>query len=406
MSFIELKNLVKQYPKQSVKAVDQLNLTIDQGDFVVLVGPSGCGKSTTLRMLAGLEEISSGEFYFENQLYNQLSPQQRGFAMVFQNYALYPHLSVYENIAFSLRIRHVKKALLDAKVREVAQLLELSPLLSRYPSQLSGGQKQRVAIGSAIVRDPQLFLMDEPLSNLDAKLREQMRMVIARLHQELKTTVVYVTHDQVEAMTLGSKIVVMNKGKIQQVASPSLLYENPVNMFTASFIGSPAINFIEVAMVHRPSGYQLISGSSLLRLSDQQGERLAARGFAHDSFILGVRPGAITPVPADQEADMRVRITARELLGSKMILYTENAKSRLTVLSPVNYQLASGQEIGLRLDLVKALAFDPHSQENLFPASDPVDSSSSLPGSGSSPAAIKLPQATSLPSPALAGQDL
>ncbi len=368
MPFIELKNLVKIYDKHTDKAVNQLNLQIDQGDFVVLVGPSGCGKSTTLRMLAGLEEITDGAFYFQDQLYNHLSPQQRGFAMVFQNYALYPHLTVYENMAFSLRIRKEKKADLDRKVRQAADLLELSDLLTRYPSQLSGGQKQRVAIGSAIVRKPQLFLMDEPLSNLDAKLRDQMRMVIARLHKSLQTTVVYVTHDQVEAMTLGNKIVVMNQGKVQQVASPAWLYQNPANMFTASFIGSPAINFLEVEMVKRPSGYQLISGNALLHLSDQQGERLARRGFDRSSFILGVRPGAISTVPADSDADMRVKIVGRELLGGKMILYTENAKSRLTVLTPVNYDLVRGQEIGLCLDLVKALAFDPHSQENLFPS--------------------------------------
>lgn len=366
MSFIELKNLGKSYDKQRSKAVSDVNLTIDKGDFVVLVGPSGCGKSTTLRMLAGLEEITDGEFYFEGQLYNQLSPQQRGFAMVFQNYALYPHLTVYENIAFPLRIRKLKKTELDAKVRQAAELLELSGLLSRRPAELSGGQKQRVAIGSAIVRDPHLFLMDEPLSNLDAKLREQMRRVIASLHQSLGTTVVYVTHDQVEAMTLGSKIVVMNRGKVQQVDSPSQLYQHPANMFTASFIGSPSINFLEVNMLKRPDAYQLISGPSILRLTNQQGERLAQRGFSEAPFILGVRPGDISLVPTNGQEDMRVKIISRELLGAKMVLYTENKHSRLTVLSPVNYELSSGQEIGLRLDLVKALAFDSQSEENLF----------------------------------------
>ena len=286
--------------------------------------------------------------------------------MVFQNYALYPHMTVYENIAFPLRIRKLKKPELDAKVQQAAELLELSALLSRHPAELSGGQKQRVAIGSAIVRHPQLFLMDEPLSNLDAKLREQMRRVIASLHQSLGTTVVYVTHDQVEAMTLGNKIVVMNKGKVQQVDTPSRLYQHPANRFTASFIGSPSINFLEVKMLKRPGAYQLISGSSILHLTNQQGERLAQRGFAEAPFILGVRPGDIRLVPPDGQEDMRVKIISRELLGAKMALYTENKQSRLSVLSPVNYELFSGQEIGLRFNLVKALAFDPRSEENLF----------------------------------------
>lgn len=364
---IELNDVVKTYPGNPRNAVEHLNLTIDEGDFVVLVGPSGCGKSTTLRMIAGLEEITAGEFYYEGELYNHLTPQQRKFSMVFQNYALYPHMNVYNNIAFSLQIRNEKRKSVQEKVLRAAELLELSDLLDRYPSQLSGGQKQRVAIGSAIVREPRLFLMDEPLSNLDAKLREQMREVIARLHQELKTTIIYVTHDQVEAMTLGTKIVVMNEGIVQQIAPPSILYNHPLNLFTASFIGSPQMNFLKVELLRRPDHFCLIYENSLFHLTDAQGERLIQRGFGEKPFLLGVRPGAITPVPLDGNEDVHVEIMARELLGGKMILYTQAENTEITVLTPVDYNLSSGQKIGLKFDLVKALAFDPQNQENLFP---------------------------------------
>ena len=243
MANLALRNVCKSYPN-GFHAVKDFNLDIRDGEFIIFVGPSGCGKSTTLRMIAGLEDITSGELWIDDQLVNFLEPKNRDLSMVFQNYALYPHMSVYDNMAFSLKIRKMDKKEISRRVHEAARLLEIEHLLDRKPGALSGGQKQRVAIGSVIVRQPKAYLMDEPLSNLDAKLRTQMRVELSRIHSRLNATIIYVTHDQVEAMTLGTRIVVMKAGVIQQVAAPSDLYQNPVHQFVAGFIGSPAINFI------------------------------------------------------------------------------------------------------------------------------------------------------------------
>ena len=245
MAFIDLKNISKQYSSSSNRVVNNVNLEVQEGEFLVLVGPSGCGKSTTLRMIAGLEEISEGEIYIDGKLVNNIPPKDRDIAMVFQNYALYPHMSVFENLAFGLKLRKLKKEEIKERVNYAAKILEIEDLLDRKPKQLSGGQRQRVAVGRAIVRNPKVFLFDEPLSNLDAKLRVQMRVEISRLHQRLETTVVYVTHDQVEAMTMGDRIVVMKDGVVQQVDMPLNIYNNPSNKFVAGFIGSPAMNFLD-----------------------------------------------------------------------------------------------------------------------------------------------------------------
>ena len=244
MSSLSLKNICKKYPN-GFEAVKDFNLEIEDKEFIIFVGPSGCGKSTTLRMVAGLEDISSGELYIDGKLVNDVEPKDRDIAMVFQNYALYPHMTVYDNMAFGLKLRKVPKDEIDKKVREAAEILDLSALLDRKPKALSGGQRQRVAMGRAIVRKPKVFLMDEPLSNLDAKLRVQMRIEIAKLHQNLGTTIIYVTHDQTEAMTLGTRIVVMKAGIVQQVDTPQNLYEKPANLFVAGFMGSPQMNFLD-----------------------------------------------------------------------------------------------------------------------------------------------------------------
>src|SRR3989339_2202524 len=274
MAEVTLKNVTKVYEGGQVAAKD-ININVHDKEFVVLVGPSGCGKSTTLRMIAGLEEITSGELFIDNKKVNDVSPKDRDIAMVFQNYALYPHMTVYENMAFGLKLRKFDKAEIKKRVNEAAKILDLEPYLERKPKALSGGQRQRVAVGRAIVRKPKVFLFDEPLSNLDAKLRVQMRTELARLHHQLETTVVYVTHDQTEAMTLGNRIVVMKDGIVQQVDSPLNLYNNPVNQFVAGFIGSPAMNFIEGKIVHE-NGLTFKSKEKFLtlKLNESLGERL------------------------------------------------------------------------------------------------------------------------------------
>src|SRR5262245_27076989 len=283
MAQVVLKDLVKKFDE--VVAVREVNLTIKDQEFMVLVGPSGCGKSTTLRMIAGLEEISSGEIFIGERLVNDLPPKDRDIAMVFQNYALYPHMTVYDNMAFGLKMRKFPKPEIDKRVREAAQMLGIQDLLSRKPRQLSGGQRQRVAVGRAIVRHPQVFLFDEPLSNLDAKLRVQMRVELKRLHERLETTAIYVTHDQVEAMTLGTRVVVMKDGYVQQVGEPLELYGKPANKFVAGFIGSPAMNFVDVTV---SDGWAQAEG---LRIKVPAG--FASRIPSGKKLTLGVRPEAL-----------------------------------------------------------------------------------------------------------------
>ncbi|MDO5389391.1 MAG: sn-glycerol-3-phosphate ABC transporter ATP-binding protein UgpC, partial [Clostridia bacterium] len=289
MAELKLKNIVKKYPNGFV-AVKNFNLDIEDKEFIIFVGPSGCGKSTTLRMIAGLEEISSGELWIGDKLCNTVDPKNRDIAMVFQNYALYPHMTVYDNMAFALKLRKVPKAEIDKKVREAAKILDIDHLLDRKPKALSGGQRQRVAMGRAIVRSPKVFLMDEPLSNLDAKLRVQMRSEISKLHQKLQTTFIYVTHDQTEAMTLGTRIVVLKDGVIQQVDTPQNLYNKPENLFVAGFIGSPQMNFINATVAKSGSDVTVNFGEYSLKLPEYKTKALIDGGYVGKEVTIGIRP--------------------------------------------------------------------------------------------------------------------
>jgi len=322
MAEVRFENVSKVY-EGNVHAVTDVSLTVEDGSLLVLVGPSGCGKSTTLRMVAGLEEITSGRIYIGGQLVNDVLPKDRDIAMVFQNYALYPHMSVYNNMAFGLKLRKYPRDEIDRRVREAAELLEITPLLSRRPRELSGGQAQRVAVGRAIVRHPKVFLFDEPLSNLDAKLRVQMRVEIARLHERLGTTMIYVTHDQVEAMTLGDKVAVMKDGYVMQVDEPLGLYDRPVNQFVAGFIGSPPMNFIEGRLQRRDGSLHFISPDIELKLSPAMERAVADRD--EREVVLGIRPEDIHDARFFTGADpANVKVLSTEVvepLGAETLVY-------------------------------------------------------------------------------------
>jgi multiple sugar transport system ATP-binding protein len=329
-------NEVNKVYDNGFHAVTDLSLDIKDGEFLVLVGPSGCGKTTALRMVAGLEEISGGELFIGERIVNKLTPKERDVAMVFQNYALYPHLSVYENIAFGLRLRKEPKEEVHKRVAWAAKMLDLTPYLDRKPKQLSGGQRQRVAMGRAIVRQPQVFLMDEPLSNLDAKLRVQMRADIAQLQHDLETTTIYVTHDQVEAMTMGDRVAVMRKGELQQVADPQTLYDRPVNLFVGGFIGSPSMNMVEATLEARNGGYVAKVGSQTVKIgSEELAARPALAGYAGKEVVLGIRPEDLedatlaTSTPDDQRLQGTTELT--EALGSEiMVHFAIDAKHAVT----------------------------------------------------------------------------
>jgi multiple sugar transport system ATP-binding protein len=322
---VEFSDVAKVFP-DGTRAVSDLNLDTRDGEFMVLVGPSGCGKTTALRMVAGLEEISEGEIKIGDRVVNQIPSRDRDIAMVFQSYALYPHLSVYDNIAFSLRLRKEPKGEIDKRVREAARILDLEPFLDRKPRALSGGQRQRVAMGRAIVRQPAAFLMDEPLSNLDAKLRVQMRAEISKLQRDIGVTTIYVTHDQVEAMTMGDRVAVMRKGELQQVAPPQELYDRPVNLFVGGFIGSPAMNLLEATLERANGGMQAVLGSQRLAIDD---EVLAARPLLKEyegkTVVLGIRPEQLedAEIARESPADRRIRgeVELREALGSELMVH-------------------------------------------------------------------------------------
>jgi multiple sugar transport system ATP-binding protein len=325
MAEIDFNHVSKVYGNDVV-AVRDLNLKIDEGEFVVLVGPSGCGKTTALRMVAGLEEISDGEIRIGERVVNELAPRDRDIAMVFQNYALYPHKSVYENLAFGLRMRKVPKVEQREKVEEIARVLGLSDMLQRRPAHLSGGQRQRVAMGRAIVREPKAFLMDEPLSNLDAKLRVQMRAEIARIQQALKVTTLYVTHDQVEAMTMGHRVAVMRDGILQQVDTPQRLYDAPTNLFVASFVGSPPMNLMEAAVEREGSLFVCKIGDARLELpADVVAERPALADFAGRRVAIGIRPEDVREASGWDGARLRGRILLVEALGAEQLVHIEIA---------------------------------------------------------------------------------
>ena len=318
------------------RAVNDIDLEIQDGEFMVLVGPSGCGKTTALRMVAGLEEISEGQLKIGERVVNQLAPRDRDIAMVFQSYALYPHLTVYDNIAFSLRLRKTPKAEIDTRVKEAARILGLEQFLDRKPRALSGGQRQRVAMGRAIVRQPQAFLMDEPLSNLDAKLRVQMRAEISGIQRKLETTTIYVTHDQVEAMTMGDRVAVIRKGELQQVDTPQVLYDRPVNLFVGGFIGSPAMNLLEATVEAENGGLAVRAGDQRITLDDETlKDRPALKAYEGRQVVLGIRPEDLEDAALEQVAPgdkrMRARVELREALGSEILVhFTVEARPAVT----------------------------------------------------------------------------
>ncbi|MCC2727383.1 MULTISPECIES: ABC transporter ATP-binding protein [Blautia] len=376
MSEIALRNVCKQFDSEHY-GVKDFNLDIHDKEFVIFVGPSGCGKSTTLRIIAGLEEITDGELWIDGEFSNYLEPKERGMSMVFQNYALYPNMTVYGNMAYALKIRKLPKDEIDRKVHEVAKILEIEQLLDRKPAALSGGQKQRVAIGSAIIRKPKAFLMDEPLSNLDAKLRAQMRVELVKLHKQLDTTIIYVTHDQTEAMTLGTKIVVMKDGLIQQVGAPQNIYDNPVNLFVAGFLGSPSMNFFRCtvkAEENNRTALFLDDAKTVKKvyLDGTRGKQIADR-YNGRHVILGIRPEDIYELAEakklgieNESVDVDEPVVNREMLGAEVILYFDEQGKTLAVrLSPEN-QTQVGEKVSLYFDMEKAHVFDPETEENIF----------------------------------------
>ena len=334
------KKINLQITEQGVVAVQEFNLEIADKEFIVLVGPSGCGKSTTLRMVAGLEEISEGELYIDDRLVNEVAPKDRDIAMVFQNYALYPHMSVFDNLAFALKLRHLPKAEIEKKVHEAAEILDIVPLLSRKPKALSGGQRQRVAIGRAIVRDPKVMLMDEPLSNLDAKLRNQMRAEIIRLRERINTTFIYVTHDQTEAMTLGDRIVIMKDGFIQQIGTPQEVFHHPYNLFVAGFIGSPQMNLFDGKLIKQNGKYAVDLQGYVVELSDDKQAALAANNVEEQEITLGLRPEHIT-LGAGEGVDAVINV--HELMGSSVHLHVDTCGKEAIVI--VNTMDMTGAEV-------------------------------------------------------------
>lgn len=371
MAGVRLEHIYKKYPGAETPSVSDFHLDIQDKEFLVLVGPSGCGKSTTLRMIAGLEEISEGKLYIGDRVVNDVAPKDRDIAMVFQSYALYPHMNVYQNMAFGLKLRKFRKDEIDRRVREAARTLEIEHLLERKPKALSGGQRQRVALGRAIVREPQVFLMDEPLSNLDAKLRTQMRANISKLMKRLETTCIYVTHDQTEAMTMGDRIVVMKDGLIQQAATPEVLYNHPVNLFVAGFIGAPAMNFLEGQLVEEGGTVRFRSTGVNVEVPQGKASVLRGKGYIGKEVILGVRPEDIHDEPVFIEASagsiINANIEVSENLGHEMFLYL-NGLGKENVIARVDGRsgLQEGQNVKLAIDMNKVHVFDKDTELNVF----------------------------------------
>ena len=365
MASLSLKGIGKRYPN-GFEAVKDFNLEIEDQEFIIFVGPSGCGKSTTLRMIAGLEEITTGDLFIDGKRMNEVEPKDRDIAMVFQNYALYPHMTVFDNMAFGLKLRKVPKEEIEQKVLEAAKILDLEQLLDRRPKALSGGQRQRVAMGRAIVRNPKVFLMDEPLSNLDAKLRVQMRAEIASLHQRLGATIIYVTHDQTEAMTLGTRIVVLKDGVIQQVDTPKKLYNEPQNLFVAGFIGSPQMNFIDAVCKVHGEEVRLEFGDFSIVLPPQKAKKLIDGGYADKTVVMGIRPDDIddSQIQIETYGDTVIEadVTGYELLGSEVLLYYTVAGVNMTARVDARTTAKIWDHIRLALDPEKIHVFDKESE--------------------------------------------
>lgn len=367
MASVRIEHLYKRYGKDKHAVVQDFQLEIKDKEFVVFVGPSGCGKSTTLRMIAGLEDISEGNIYIGDQLVNKLPPKDRDISMVFQNYALYPNLTVYENIAFGLRMRKLPKHEIDQAVKSASRVLEIEQYLHRKPKELSGGQRQRVALGRAIVRNPKLFLMDEPLSNLDAKLRATMRMEITKLHKKLGTTFIFVTHDQVEAMTMADRIVVMKGGVIQQCDTPELIYSRPANMFVAGFIGSPQINFIEGKIIENPQGrLEFQARKFQVNIAETTEPLLRRNNQVNKSVILGIRPEHVKLEGLYSETIITAVYQEDELMGADRFLYLDigQEKPLIARVDPDNH-FKENERIKLELDLSKAHFFHKETGERL-----------------------------------------
>ena len=384
MAEVVLKNLKKIYPNtekkkkkgepekkndlqitdEGVVAVQDFNLHIADKEFIVLVGPSGCGKSTTLRMIAGLEDISGGELYIDGKLMNDVEPKDRDIAMVFQSYALYPHMTVYGNMAFSLKLKKVPKEEIDRRVRQAAEILDITQYLDRKPKALSGGQRQRVAIGRAIVRDPAVFLMDEPLSNLDAKLRNQMRAELIKLRERIDTTFIYVTHDQTEAMTLGDRIVIMKDGFIQQIGTPQEVFDHPANLFVAGFIGTPQMNLFDARLVKNNGKYAVSIDGVTVELSDEKQQRLSAKDVPEQDVVLGVRPDHIM-LCAD---GVKGKVDVSELMGSSVHLHITAGDKDVVVIVPTNGNAAHfpmGSEVNMIFGGNVAHVFSKETEKNL-----------------------------------------
>jgi multiple sugar transport system ATP-binding protein len=365
MASLSLKGIQKVYPN-GFQAVKDFNLDIDDKEFIIFVGPSGCGKSTTLRMIAGLEDISGGTLEIDGKVMNDVEPKDRDIAMVFQNYALYPHMTVYDNMAFGLKLRKVPKDEIDKKVREAARILDLDKLLDRKPKALSGGQRQRVAMGRAIVRHPKVFLMDEPLSNLDAKLRVQMRIEISRLHENLGATIIYVTHDQTEAMTLGTRIVVMKDGIVQQVDTPQRLYNTPCNLFVAGFIGSPQMNFMDAVVTVAGEDVTLTVGEHELKVPASKKKTLIDGNYNGKTVVLGIRPEDVHDSEAfitnSPDSVIKSQIKVYELLGAEVFLYFDVEGTQMTARVNPRTTLRTGDNATFALDMEKIHIFDKESE--------------------------------------------
>ncbi|WP_174730529.1 ABC transporter ATP-binding protein [Mesobacillus harenae] len=364
MAEIKLEHIYKLYDNK-VTAVSDFNLHIQDKEFIVFVGPSGCGKSTTLRMIAGLEEISKGDFFIDGKRVNDVPPKDRDIAMVFQNYALYPHMTVYDNMAFGLKLRKFAKDEIDRRVKEAAKILGLEPYLSRKPKALSGGQRQRVALGRAIVRDAKVFLMDEPLSNLDAKLRVQMRAEIAKLHRRLNTTTIYVTHDQTEAMTMATRLVVMKDGIIQQVGAPKDVYEKPENVFVGGFIGSPSMNFFNGQLEEG----KFVVGNGSIAVPEGKMKALREQGYVGKTIILGARPEDLHDEPvfieASQGSKIQAHVDVAELTGAETMVYSTYEGQDFVARIDSRTDIQPGETMELAFDMNKVHFFDAETEQRI-----------------------------------------